>query len=228
MDGRRWRSRGRRKVPTDPGRADAQLLGELEASCARARELAGPWLACGPGCDECCHGPFPITRLDLRRLRRGLAELRRREPERAAALVDRARRAVATLRPGFPGDPDTGRLDLDESRLDAFFERHGALACPALEPGSGRCELYAWRPVSCRTYGPPVRFGEDPSPPCRLCFVGAPVAEIERCRVEPDPDGIEAVTLARAGVAAGEDWETLIAHALAGLLPAGEGSGDPV
>src|SRR6185503_2437633 len=106
------------------------------------------------GCTECCLGPFPITRLDARRLAEGLAELAGRDPEAAAAMRERARQARRALRRGFPGDGATGRLGEDEDARARFFARHGALPCPALDPKSGACGLYAARPLSCRTYGP--------------------------------------------------------------------------
>jgi Fe-S-cluster containining protein len=122
---------------------------------------------------------------------------------------------VEILAAGYPGEFSAGRLIADEEALDSFFEAHRALPCPALSPVSGRCELYAWRPVSCRTCGPPARFGAEKSPSCRLCFIDAASEELERCRMEPDREGLEEVILAGMGVAAGEDWETLVAFALA-------------
>lgn len=196
-------------------RQDRRLLRRLDEEFADAAARAGHWLACAPGCSDCCIGPFPITRLDVWRLRRGLARLAARDPSRAAALRARAERAGAELTPDYPGRPGTGRLAADESALDRFFARHRRLACPVLDPAGGRCELYEHRPVSCRTYGPPLRFGEVSSPPCTLCFVGADEAAVERCRYTPDHQDLEARALARLGVAAGEDWETLVAFAVA-------------
>jgi Fe-S-cluster containining protein len=197
---------------------DRQLLAILDDGFGEAARRAGSWLKCAPGCSECCLGPFPITRLDIRRLRGGLEELHRHAPERAAAVDRRAREAVATLEDGFPGDFAGGRLVDDQATLDRFFDRHRSMPCPALAPGSGRCELYAARPVACRTYGPPVRFGEAPAPPCRLCFQGAPDGAVDSCRFHPDPAGLEETILSRLGVVPGEEWETLIAFALAGYL----------
>jgi Fe-S-cluster containining protein len=196
-------------------RADAELLEILDADFAEAQRRAGSWLACRPGCSDCCHGPFPITRLDVRRLRRGLAELSSAKPEGAAAIRRRATQSLDLLADGYPGDAASGRLTQDESRLDPFFERHASLPCPALDPESETCDLHPWRPVSCRIYGPPVRFVDKASPPCGLCFQGASPATVERCRVEPDRDGIEEAILTQMGVAADEQWETLIAFALA-------------
>ena len=99
----------------------------------------------------------------------------------------------------------------EDEAAEAYFARHGALPCPALDPETGRCDLYAHRPLTCRTFGPPVKIGEAALPPCRLCFQGAFPETVEACRVEPDPHGIEDRILSRLG----EDVETLIAFALA-------------
>jgi Fe-S-cluster containining protein len=192
-------------------RSDRRLLRVVEDALESAASRAGDRLACRPGCDECCHGPFPVNVLDAWRLRRGLAELMDRDPERAAAVVARARAQIPVLAPGFPGDSETGVLSEDEAAEEAFFGQHAALPCPALDPSTRTCDLYAHRPLTCRTFGPPVRIGVADLPPCRLCFQGAPNSEIEACRAEPDPHGLEDRLVARLG----DDEETLIAFVLA-------------
>ena len=167
---------------------DRELLRVLDDDWAEAARRTGAWLVCRPGCTDCCIGPFPITRLDAERLARGLAELTEIEPDRAERVRERARRALRTA------------AEDDEP-------------CPALDPSSGSCDLYAWRPVSCRTYGPPVLIGEVREPPCVLCFVGASTAEIERCRIEPDRDDLEGVLLG------GDESETTVASVLAAADP---------
>jgi Fe-S-cluster containining protein len=213
-----WKSRPVAEAPrldaAELRRADGRLLRRLEREFAEASRKAGDWLLCRPGCSECCIGPFPITRLDVWRLGLGLRELSRTDGPRAGRVVARARAAVGLLREDYPGDPAGGRIQADEARLDRFFERHGSLACPALDLSSGRCDLYAWRPVSCRTYGPPARFGAEETPPCRLCFDGARPTTVEACRMEPDRDGLEETILAGMGATGGSEWETLVAHAL--------------
>ncbi len=188
---------------------DRRLLDSLGAALRSAERRAGRWLACRPGCADCCLGPFPITELDAWRLQRGFARLKDDEPERAAGILERARRAVEAMRDDFPGDPETGRLGEDGPQQDAFFERYAAVPCPLLDPVSRLCDLYAYRPISCRTYGLPVRIGEQKLPPCRLCFQGADAACIEACRVTVDPDGLEDLLLGEVG-----EGETLIAWAL--------------
>ncbi|RPH53540.1 YkgJ family cysteine cluster protein, partial [bacterium] len=114
------------------------------------------------------------------------------------------------LREGFPGDPATGVLAGDDEASDPYFTRHGSLPCPALDPGTGRCDLYAHRPLSCRTFGPPVQIGEAALPPCHLCFQGASESTVEACRVEADPRDVEGRILDRLG-----EEETLVAFAVA-------------
>lgn len=195
---------------------DARLLREVDGALAEGARRSGTQLACRRGCTECCLGPFPITLLDARRLAEGLGQLRRSDPGRAAGVAKRARTAVRAMRRGYPGDPGTGRLSEDEAAREGFFDRHGARPCPALDPRSGSCELYEARPLTCRTYGPPVRIGGESLPPCRLCFQAASPRTIARCRVTIDPGDREDRLLRRlyrAGLPAAA--ETVVAFALA-------------
>lgn len=176
---------------------DRSFLRRLKARLGEAVRRAGEHVTCRLGCVECCIGPFDITPLDARRLRRGLAQLARRYPERAAALEARARTQWEVLGRDFCGDPATGELTGDPRGRLAFFTAHQALPCPALDPASGACELYAARPVSCRTFGLPIRCGEEILPPCRLNFTTATADEIAAATVDPDPEDEEGQLLAR-------------------------------
>jgi Fe-S-cluster containining protein len=184
----------------------------IDDRLAEGAQRAGADLACRLGCTECCHGPFPIDALDADRLKRGLADLAQRDGARADAVRSRAAGAWARLRSSFPGDAATGALDVDEAGHEAFFESWAGEPCPALDPETGACELYEHRPLSCRTYGLPVRIAAEDLPPCRLCFAGASAARIEACRVIPDPDDAAAVVLRALDPTGGSD--TIVAFAL--------------
>lgn len=192
---------------------DRLLLAVVDAAFADSARRAGDGCACRVGCTECCHAPFPINALDAWRLREGLAVIESAEPGRAAAIRARVEASVERLRAGFPGDAATGMLGDDEHAEEAFCEAHSTLPCPALDPATGACDLYQWRPVSCRTFGPPIRFDEQNLPPCRLWFQGESLETIERCRVEPDPEDQER-DLLEAVNAEGEVGETFVAFAL--------------
>ena len=195
-------------------RADGDLLATVDGVLAAGARRAGAELACRPGCSECCVGPFPINRLDAWRLGEGLADLKRRDSARAEAVVERARRAVEAASGTFPGDATTGRLSGKEAAEDAFFEAQSSVPCPALDPATQTCDLYAHRPMACRTYGLPVTFGGENLPPCRLCFTRSTPETIESCRVTPDKHGIEAAILNRMRRDGGDESETIVAYAL--------------
>jgi Fe-S-cluster containining protein len=201
-------------VPATPppiDEADRALLDSVQRSLSQAERACEGRLDYGRGCPRCCYGPFAINALDVRRLRRGLAARSAREPERARALVGRARRSAARLGPAFPGT--AGTLDGDDEAVKAFCERFGAEACPVLEPGSGRCELYESRPLACRTFGPPVRIGDEELPPCDWCFEGTP-DDARRTAAVVDPEGREDAILDRLEAESAQG-DTVIAFALA-------------
>lgn len=179
---------------------DRALVAEVDAALERGAQRAGPHLVCRPGCTPCCVGPFDITPLDAARLRAGLEVLLSDDPARGEALSARARIAWERLAADFPGDAERGRLAEDDGAREAFFARHSEEPCPALDPASGRCALYASRPLSCRTFGLPVRSGGLELPPCELCFGAAGPAEVAAATVEPDPGDREGRLLAAAGV----------------------------
>src|SRR5215468_8371976 len=95
--------------------SDQALIQIVDAALAEAARKAGAWLACRPGCAECCIGPFAITPLDADRLRRGLSELESSDPERAARVRRRARESAERFRREFPGDTLGRVLEEDEA-----------------------------------------------------------------------------------------------------------------
>lgn len=81
------------------------------------------------------------------------------------------------LGPFFPGDPETGVLTGSADEIELFEEWAHAEACPVLDPVTHTCDLYAHRPILCRTFGPPIL--NDPNDRdagvaiCELCFTEA-------------------------------------------------------
>jgi Fe-S-cluster containining protein len=204
-------------LPAGLRAADRRLLAVVDGALAEAARRSSGRLACRGGCTDCCIGPFPITALDAARLRDGLSALESRDAEAAARVRARARASREVLASDFPGDPETGTLadrDDDEPRRERFFARHGALPCPALDPASGLCELYVHRPLSCRTFGPPMRIEGTDLPPCELCFVDSPPSEVEAARTRLDTHELEAPLVEELERKSGPRGETLVAFAL--------------
>ena len=222
------RSRGpaARRETFDPRNAslkagDRRLLALVDAAQDRARAAAGPHLVCRSGCTPCCFGPFAITQLDAWRLRSGLRALAETEPDRAADVRRRAAAAVARQAPAFgAGRPGIFATEAEEER---FYETFASDPCPALDPDSGACAVYAWRPIACRAHGPPVRMSGDDLPPCPLCFKGAAGQEVEAARQAIDVGHVEDPLTERVEQETGRRGMTSIAFAIAGGPPAGGG-----
>lgn len=196
-----------------PFSRDQVLIQITDSALAVAARKSGKWLVCHPGCTQCCVGAFPINQLDALRLRQGLADLEVQAPERAARVRQRAREAVARFSHDFPGNPASGVLDEGEEAEQRFADFANDEVCPALDPETGNCELYASRPMTCRVFGPPIR-SEDGLGVCELCFQGATDEEIAACEMNPDPDDLESALLQELETGTGTRGNTIVAFCL--------------
>jgi len=192
---------------------DRELVQIVDAAFAEVARKSGDWLKCGPGCTQCCIGVFEINQLDAARLRQGMKDLEARSPERAAAVRERARAAVEQFGDQFPGDPTTGILNTDEESKQKFDDFANEVPCPALDPLTGRCELYEARPMTCRIFGPPIR-EEYRLGVCDLCFQGATEKEVAACELRPDPNDLESELVRDVEGATGKRGETIVAYCL--------------
>ena len=195
-------------------RRDQVLVQIVDSALADSARRSGEWLACRPGCTQCCIGVFPINSLDAARLREGLKNLEGSAPQRAARVRQRARDAVSRLAKDFPGNPVSGLLDEGEEAERRFADFANDEPCPALDPETGLCELYESRPMTCRVFGPPVR-SADGLGVCELCFQGATDGEIAACEMNPDPDDLESALVEELEKATGARGRTIVAFCLA-------------
>ena len=196
--------------------ADRALIQIIDSAHAEAARKSGAWLACRPGCSQCCIGVFPISQLDVRRLQAGLEELERDDPARAARVVARARDSVERLRGEFPGDAKTGLLEESDEAEARFEDFANDEPCPALDPQTQTCDLYASRPMTCRVFGPAVRGADGAVGACELCYQGASDEQIAECAVEMDPDDTESPLTAKLEAETGVRGMTIVAWCLAG------------
>lgn len=197
-----------------PSSGDQRLIQIVDAALADAARRSGEWFVCRRGCTQCCIGAFTINQLDALRLRRGLSQMARDDPERAKAIRKRAWESAARLLREFPGDPTTGMLDESAEGDRKFMDFATDELCPVLDPQTGLCELYESRPMTCRVFGPPVR-SEDGLGVCELCYHGATNEEIAACEMKPDPGDLEGQLLKKVEKAIGRGGNTIIAFCLA-------------
>lgn len=191
------------------------LIQIVDTAVADAYLRGFPHLPCEPGCSQCCIGVFPIAQQDAARLREGLAQA---SPEKAAAIRERVQSSLTRLDPWFPGDLATGILHEDHEAAILFEEFANDEPCPVLDPATGTCDLYAHRPILCRTFGPPMRSegdnGEINLGTCELCFIHATTEEIAAAELDPTIPDQEAASNAAWDEAHNIHGETLIAYAL--------------
>lgn len=203
------------KSRTRPPAADQRLVQIVDAALAETARKSGARLACRPGCTQCCLGPFPISQLDAARLREGMRELSTTDPLRATRVRQRARDFIRQFAMSFPGDPKTGILDESEHGRARFAEFANDEPCPALDIETGLCAVYSARPMTCRTFGPPVRSGpEGALGVCELCYCGATNEEIASCEMIPDPENLEEELIEQAERASGVIGNTIVAFCL--------------
>jgi Fe-S-cluster containining protein len=187
----------------------------VDGAFSDAARRSGPHLLCRAGCTQCCIGAFAIGPADALRLRQGLAALDRDEPERASRVRNRAADSWSRLAADFPGDPNSGSLNLDENGEPsaAFDDFADDEPCPALDRKNGTCDLYSARPHTCRAFGPPIAAG-DGYGLCELCFQHATPQEIAAAAIREPPTGASH-TLDRVAVEAGApSAPTIIAFVL--------------
>jgi Fe-S-cluster containining protein len=103
-------------------------------------------------------------------------------------VIARVQAAREKLGPFYPGDAATGVLTGSEEEIELFEEWAHAEACPVLDPETQTCNLYAHRPILCRTFGPPIRNdADDPDAGvaiCELCFNDASEEEIAAAEMD--------------------------------------------
>jgi Fe-S-cluster containining protein len=191
---------------------DHELVQIVNAALADSARRSGSWLACRPGCSQCCVGVFAINQLDAARLRHGMAEVEAKDPQLASRIRERAREVVKRLSADFPGDPATGVLDQSPQAAQRWNDFANDEPCPALHPEKGTCEIYEYRPIPCRTFGPPIAEDGDLGV-CELCFNGATDDEVEACEMHPDPENLEEELL-KEMESRGVSGETIIAWVL--------------
>ena len=82
-----------------------------------------------------------------------------------------------------------------------------------LDPETGLCDLYEARPMTCRTFGPPVQT-EGGLGVCELCFQGATDAQIAACEMVVDPDNLETNLVEKLEKTQGPRGQTIVAFCM--------------
>jgi Fe-S-cluster containining protein len=200
-------------VPYSLPTQDKKLVQIIDAALVDSALRSGHWLVCKPGCTACCIGVFAIDQLDVSRLQDGLFRLDSTDPERSARVRQRARESWERIAAQFPGNAETGVLGDDDMAAAEFEEFADYEPCPALDPEHGTCDVYQWRPVTCRVFGPPLR-SEGGLGVCELCYHGARPDEIAACELALDDVNQLQSKLVAEIEKSGRSGKTIVAFAL--------------
>ncbi|HVT03462.1 MAG TPA: YkgJ family cysteine cluster protein [Thermoanaerobaculia bacterium] len=126
-------------------------------------------VTCGSGCSFCCYGLFEISAADVVVIGDALDTL---DPRTRSRLVRKARKIVKDT-----AHPAIGSIS--EEDKEAFFDQTAVVPCPALGD-DGCCEIYESRPLVCRTFGLPLRDGDQTHDEvCELNFQEAAPGELQ-------------------------------------------------
>ena len=207
-------------MPETPPQASLDLIQIVDSAVADAYRRSNAHLVCHPGCAQCCHAVFPISQEDAHRLREGLAALEQTDPEKFHRIQKRTAESLTRIASLFPGDSVTGVLaeDYEGSPLFADEDSIGDTEpCPALDPATGTCDLYTYRPIVCRTFGPPMRTSEGDLATCELCYTHATTEEIAACELDPTIQSLERQSNEAFDAVHGTHGETIVAYALRGV-----------
>lgn len=184
---------------------DRSFVALIDGAFAKAAARGGSHVACRPGCSQCCVGVFAVGPADVLRIEGGFRALADTDPDRYARVRERARSSWARLSEHFPGDPSTGRLALDPetgTEADGFAHFGNEEPCPALDPSTGRCDLYEARPHTCRIFGVPLP-AEEGFGVCELCFTEASADKVAVAALAPEfattPHALDQEAIAAGG-----------------------------
>lgn len=127
-----------------------RILKEADRFFRQVAETKPQHLQCGRGCSLCCYGLFEIGSGDIPVIEEGLAKM---HPARRKMVVARAREIMETSE--HPHLRDVSPIEKEK-----FFDRTASTPCPNLNE-SGECLMYEHRPLVCRTFGLPLRNGDQ-------------------------------------------------------------------
>ncbi|MDR4468034.1 MAG: YkgJ family cysteine cluster protein [Nitrospira sp.] len=152
-------------MPEAPRFPSGSLFRKTAQWFERANALLLDSLPCRQGCFSCCIGVFPVTILDRQEIQRGLASCASKDRNR---MQDKAREQVNQLGVVEPRLVTSPFVDhWSDGEMDRLTTRFDSLPCPALEP-DGRCGLYEFRPLVCRSMGIPFDDGVTVTGACAV------------------------------------------------------------
>jgi Fe-S-cluster containining protein len=131
------------------------LVATAEAAFERVKQAYADCVKCEQGCADCCHALFDLTFIEALYIQYKFSE--RFKGKHKVELLEKANRAdrrIYKLKRQAFRDFQSGKNE-GEILVAMAFER---LRCPLLN-AKDLCDLYEYRPITCRLYGIPTAIG---------------------------------------------------------------------
>lgn len=134
-----------------------ELLRAADAVFAKVEKDYPDCVKCREGCADCCHALFDLTLIEALYINHHFRKIYDGRPDAKAVLVQKANAADRLVykikRQAFKkvegGEPE------EEVLAELAMER---IRCPLLNDRD-RCDMYDYRPITCRLYGIPTAIG---------------------------------------------------------------------
>ncbi len=134
-----------------------KILQEVDAVFERVRQQHPEEVACVEGCSDCCHAMFDLSLIEALYLNHHLYE--HFSPMDRDAVLNRAdtadREAYKLKRQIFKASEEGQTASQILEQVSKMRVR-----CPLLN-NEDKCDLYEYRPVTCRLYGIPMAIGSE-------------------------------------------------------------------
>ncbi len=131
------------------------LVAKADAAFARVREQFPQCVRCREECADCCYALFDLSLIEALYINHRFSE-KFDGPAREALLekANRTDRLLARIKRDAAKAVENG--ESEETVLERLAEER--VRCPLLNDDN-RCDLYPYRPITCRLYGIPTAIG---------------------------------------------------------------------
>lgn len=137
------------------------LVAQIDALFKNVSEKFADEVKCKEGCSDCCHALFDIPLVEALYLNAKFQEVDEKERNKILIEADKADRKANVLKKKISKDAEQS-----ESADILGRVAQERIRCPLLSEVNV-CQLYAFRPITCRVYGIPLEI-EGKSHTCGL------------------------------------------------------------
>jgi len=132
-----------------------ELLAKANSAFGQVKTQHPECVTCQIGCSDCCYALFDLTLIEALYINHHFnKKFEGKEKNRLIEKADQADRSVYKIKRKAYKDFESGKSE-DDILTEMAQER---VRCPLLNE-EDQCDLYEYRPVTCRLYGIPTAIG---------------------------------------------------------------------